>query len=142
MKIRISGFELELDDDWVLADDLVPIVAHDSQGAELVVSVVIIDGDEQDAVRARVLERSFAAAKEAAAHPELAIAAPLAIADQSGLEGWILLARTLDETTLFAQAIWAGTRGVGVLTLEAPNSDAALARFDRIRSSIRPLQDP
>jgi hypothetical protein len=144
MKLRVSGYELELDDDWVLTDDLVPIVAHDSHGAELIISVVVIEGQgsevARDAVRARVLENAFVSARGAAAHPELAVVVPLSRSDQkNGIELWVLIARTHDEATLFAQAIWVQAGAVGVLTLESPNTEAALARFDRMRDSIRPL---
>lgn len=127
-RVRLHEFAFELPVDWVHFQDGSRLVFQSSTGIEVIVSgaeVLRVQPTQAShaVVVAELLENALRSIGAAAQHPELKTISALTEDSYKGHRRWLLRSTTIDEATLFQQAVFLGTKSVLLITFEAPNND-------------------
>lgn len=135
-------FQFEAPSDWTESIDGSRYVYHGPRDEELTVSATIVEGKvsfaQRQVVEGHLLDNALAAAREAAAHPELKVTKTLALEEGvSALPCWTLVSETRARDVLFCEAVVRVTGGVLLVTLEAPAGPEALQVFRGFLKSLR-----
>ena len=146
--MRKQGFSFEFDPPaWTETGTEHRLVFRGPNGEELIISGSVIEGIGEfvEEVRSRIIENAVKAASKAASHPELRIDRPVAPAPHragpgAALSFWTGKALTHDASTMFAQAVVAGKRGVLLITLEAANTAQSESVYEQFFETIRPVE--
>jgi hypothetical protein len=134
-------FQFEAPNGWSHFQDGSHHVFHGLNQEELIVSASLIQGigtaGELKALQERLFQNAEQSVTKAAAHPALTVTQPLRKESVgSGLECWILKARTHQGDALFYQTFFRDPRGVLLATLEAPHTAQSEDTFKEFIRSV------
>jgi len=94
------------------------------------------------AAQQKLFENAEQSVKKAAAHAPLRVTRPFQKdARASNVECWSLQAQTHEEDTLFYQAVCRDSRGVLLVTLEAPNTSHSQNVFEQFIRSVQIISE-
>ena len=121
-------------------------IFHGPNREELIVSSSFIQGigttGNLAAVRQNLFQNVEQSVKNAAAHPALKVTQPFQKeAGASKVECWTLRAQTHEGDALFYQAVCLYSRGVLLVTLEAPNTTPAQNVFQEFMKSVEVVSE-
>jgi hypothetical protein len=142
---RLSEFDFELGDEWSVEDsNAVRLIAHDSEGVELIASAAKVEQvDDREGTsegpshaRDRLVANAREALTRAATHPELKVTRPLEEDERAGFKRWVQVSHSKDDQVFFGQLICAGSRSVVILTFEGPSTASVRGRFDGLCERI------
>jgi hypothetical protein len=138
-----NSFSFEIPDAWQTFTDAGQFVAQGPEGEEIIISSWAISGpagSERDGLAERLLISAQRSMESAASHPALRITKPFG-SDHDIATAFpcrTLLAQTLAQDVLLAQATLRSPNGVMLVTFESPNSQEHLRRFRDFIAGIGP----
>lgn len=136
-------FEFYPPDEWTSFKEGNQSVFQGRNEEELIVSGQVIlnadDSDESRQLSNELLQKSLTAAENAANHPDLAVIRELKkeTLKSDDFEVWTIYAQTIDEETLFYEAVFSSFRGILLVTFESPNTGKSKQIFSQIINSVK-----
>jgi len=140
MQLADSGVALDFPPEWKRFSERGRLIFQSPQREEIVVSVSRListkEGEAVAPVLARMVENGLDAARKAAASPDLRITKALSEEAHSKMRCWTMFSETHARDIFFGQAVLAHSRGVVLLTYEAPFTAGADKGFHHVLGSV------
>lgn len=140
-RLQLHEFELAVPANCEHFQDGSRLIIQGPTGIEILVSGgEVVPAQRSQASHVSVLDKllqnAIRSVSEAAAHPELRTVSALTEEPFKGHRRWLASSVTLDNGTLFQQAVFLGSKSVLLVTFEAPNDletrEQARALFDGV----------